>query len=238
MKLNKLDKHVIVCGFGTNGSRACNELLQSKKDFIIIEIDEQKAKQIPENMKWYVGDATKDDDLKAIGIERASAIIITTPSDSINVFVTLTARNLNPGIRIITRTSSFETQDKLYHAGADSVIMPDVLGGMFMAHMITKPTVIEFLNLVNGVSSLEYDLEEIRYDELKDEYKNKTLKQLNILQTTGAVVIGVKDDMKGIIPAPSPATEIGEEDFLILLGSSEALKKFEDIYMSNSKIQL
>ncbi len=236
MKLSKLKNHVIVCGFGRNGSRACNELLQSKKDFIIIEKDEQKAQLIPENMKWFVGDATKDDDLKAIGIEQASAIIITTPSDSVNVFVTLTARNLNPTIRIITRTSSFETQDKLYHAGADSVIMPDVLGGMFMAHMITKPTVIEFLNLINGVSSLDYHLEEIGYEDLKDEYKDSTLEELDIIKKTGAVVIGVKDDVKGIIPAPSPTTVIGEEDFLILLGSSEALRDFSEIFIRQRKI--
>jgi len=230
MKLSKLKDHVIVCGFGRNGRRACIELQQSNKDFIIIEVDESRTQNIPKDMNWYIGDATKDSELKAVGIERAKAIIITTPSDSVNVFVTLTARNLHPGIRIITRTSSYETQDKLYHAGADSVIMPDVLGGMFMAHMITRPIVIEFLNLINGVSGLDYHMEEIDYQHLKADYRDKTLEELDIIKTTGAVVIGIKDDIKGIIPSPSPSTVVGKEDHLILLGSSASLQKFNKVY--------
>jgi len=230
MKLNKLRNHVIVCGYGRNGSRACIELQQSKKEFIIIEKSEEITHNIPKSMNWFIGDATKDSDLLSAGIDRATAIIVTTASDSVNVFITLTARNLNPDISIIARTSSFETQDKLYHAGANFVIMPDVLGGMFMAHMITKPTVIEFLNLINGASGQDYHLEEIDYEDLKEEYKDQTLEGLNIMKNTGAVVIGVKDDIKGIIPAPSPSTVIGKEDHLILLGSTASLKNFSDKY--------
>lgn len=230
MKLNKLNDHVIVCGYGRNGRKACDELVKSGQDFIIIDQDESMADKIPKTMKWFIGDATKDEDLKMIGIERASAIIITTPSDSVNVFITLTARNLNPTIKIIARTSSEQTQDKLYHAGANFTVGPDALGGMFMAHMITKPIVIEFLNLINGASGLDYHLEEVDYDKLKDEFKDKTLIELNILDRTGAVVIGIKDDIKGIIPAPAGNTVVGKEDHLILLGSTTCLEKFTDIY--------
>lgn len=230
MKLNKLKDHVIVCGYGRNGARACEELEKNGTPFIIIDKDEAKAEVFPKHMNWYIGDATKDEHLRAVAIEKATAIIVTSPSDSVNVFITLTAKSLNPHIKVITRTSSFETQDKLYKAGADSVIMPDVLGGMYMAHIITKPTVIEFLNLINGASGQDYHLEEVGYDELKDDYKDKTLEELDIIKLTGAVVIGVKDDVKGMIPAPSGKTVIGEEDHLILLGSSECLKNFREIF--------
>lgn len=230
MELNKLNDHVIVCGFGRNGRRACNELQQSNKDFIIIEKEEERTESIPKSMKWYLGDATKDAELKAVGIERATAIIITTPLDSVNVFITLTARNLNPEMTIVSRTSSYETQDKLYHAGANFVIMPDVLGGMFMAHIITRPIVIEFLNLINGVSGLDYHLEEIDYADLKSDYKDKSLEELDIMKKTGVVVLGVKDDVKGIIPAPSSETVIGKADHLILLGSSSSLALFSEVY--------
>ncbi len=231
MKLNKLKNHIIVCGYGRNGRKACDELVASGREFIIIDQNESMADIIPKSMKWYIGDATKDEDLKMIGIEKASAIIITTPSDSVNVFVTLTARNLNPTIKIIARTSSEETQDKLYHAGANFTVRPDALGGMFMAHMITKPIVIEFLNLINGASGLDYHLEEIDYEELKPEFKDKTLIELDIIKQTGAVVLGIKDDIKGIIPAPSGNTVVGKEDHLILLGSSECLQRFAEIYV-------
>ncbi len=230
MKLNKLKNHVIVCGYGRNGKRACEELQETKTEFVIIDNDESKADDFPKDMKWYIGDATKDEHLKAIGIERAKAIIVTTPSDSINVFITLTARNLNPDIKIIARTSSNETQDKLHHAGADYVIMPDVLGGMYMAHIITRPIVIEFLNLINGVSGMDYHLEEIDYEDLKEDYRDKTLQELRITDKTGAVVIGVKDNSKGIIPAPSGQTVISKEDHLILLGSSICIEEFKKSY--------
>jgi voltage-gated potassium channel len=182
-------------------------------------------------MKWFLGDATEDEKLKAVGIDSAKAIIITTPSDAANVFITLTARHLNEKIRILVRASNPETENKLYRAGADKVVMPDILGGMFMAQLVTKPIVIEFLDLLNGVSSeTSYHLEEVSYDKLKPEYRNKTLMQLNIPSKTGVIVLGVKDNIKGIIPGPSSDTFIGEDGYLILLGSDTRLKKFVEIY--------
>ncbi|MFY0605990.1 MAG: potassium channel protein [Cyclobacteriaceae bacterium] len=231
MEINKLKNHVIVCGYGRNGSRACEELEKSGESYVLIEKDPEMEHEIPDHIKWYLGDATEDDRLKSVGIDRAKAIIITTPSDAANVFITLTARHLNEKIRILVRASNPETENKLYRAGADKVVMPDILGGMFMAQLVTKPTVIEFLDLLNGVSSeTSYHLEEISYVQLKPEFRDKTLMQLNIPGTTGVIVLGVKDNIKGIIPGPSADTFIGEDDHLILLGSDAKLKKFVDIY--------
>lgn len=227
MEINKLRNHVIVCGFGRNGSRACEELEKSDKDFVIIDKNPDMQQIVPEHMKLIIGDATKDENLKVIGIEKASVIIVTTPSDAANVFITLTARYLNEGIRIIARASSKETEDKLYRAGANNVIMPDILGGMFMAQLVTKPIVIEFLDLLNGVSeTTSYHLEEVGYENLKPYYKNKTLRELNIQSNTGVIVLGVKDNIKGLIPSPSQDTFIGVDDYLIVLGSNITLKKF------------
>lgn len=229
-EINKMDQHVIVCGYGRNGKQACEELQKSGKAFIIIEMDTQVKDLIPEGMKVYHGDATKDDNLLEIGINKASAIIITTPSDASNVFITLTARNLNPHIHIISRASNPETENKLITAGADKVIMPDVLGGMFMAQLITKPIVIEFLDLLNGVSETKYYLEEVAYEQLKQVYRDKTLEQLDIDRKAGVTVVGVKDDVKGLIPSPGKDTFIGENDHLIVLGSDDKLKSFLDEY--------
>jgi len=127
MEISKLKNHVIVCGYGRNGSRAAEELLKGGKQFVIIDNNPEIHHVIPQRMKWFVGDATEDENLKMVGIEHASVIIITTPSDSANVFITLTARFLNEHIRIIARASSKETESKLYRAGASNVIMPDAL---------------------------------------------------------------------------------------------------------------
>lgn len=230
MEISKLKKHVIVCGFGRNGSRACEELLASGREFVIIEKDPEMKEIIPDTMKWFIGDATVDENLKTVGIETADVIIITTPSDAANVFITLTARHLNEKIRIIARASNKETENKLYRAGANKVILPDLLGGMFMAQLVTKPIVIEFLDLLNGVSGTSYHLEEVGYENLKSEYRDKTLKELNIPSQTGVIVLGVKDNIKGLIPGPSADTFIGEDDYLIVLGSNTTLQKFIDQY--------
>ncbi len=230
MEISKLRNHVIVCGYGRNGSRAAEELDKNGQPFVIIDNDPDIQHQIPERMKWFVGDATVDDNLKTVGIERAAVIIITTPSDAANVFITLTARHLNENIRIIARASSSETESKLFRAGANKVVMPDALGGLFMAQLITKPIVIEFLDLLNGVSGTSYHLEEVGYDVLKADYKDKTLKDLNIPTNTGVTVIGVKDNIKGLIPGPGADTFIGEDDYLIVLGSDSQLKSFIEQY--------
>lgn len=234
-EISKMDQHVIVCGFGRNGKQACAELKKSGKDFIIIELSAEIHEMIPEDMKSFMGDATKDDNLKQVGIEKASSIIITTPSDASNVFITLTARHLNQRLHIISRASNPETESKLYKAGADKVIMPDVLGGMFMAQLVTKPIVIEFLDLLNGVSETKYYLEEVSYKDLKASYRNKTLAELDIEERVGATVVGVKDDLKGLIPSPGKDTFIGEDDHLIILGSDSKLDRFFQEYTSISR---
>lgn len=230
MEISKLKNHVIVCGYGRNGSRAAEELQLNGESFVIIDNDPEINTQIPESMKWFVGDATADENLKTVGIEQAKVIIITTPSDAANVFITLTARHLNEKIRIIARASNKETESKLFRAGANNVIMPDALGGMFMAQLVTKPIVIEFLDLLNGVSGTSYHLEEVGYDVLKPEYQDKTLKELNIPTKTGVTVIGVKDNIKGLIPGPGADTFIGHDDYLIVLGSDSKLKIFMEEY--------
>ena len=145
LKINKMNNHIIVCGYGRNGKEACEELLRAGKEFVVIEkeIEVQNQLEDTKRIPMLIGDATFDKNLKLAGIQRAKVIIITSPSDASNVFITLTARELKPDILIISRASENQTGNKLYRAGADKVIMPDNLGGMFMAQMVTKPVVIE-----------------------------------------------------------------------------------------------
>ena len=126
-ELNKLNNHVIVCGYGRNGSQACEELLNSGREFVVIEKDPEIRQSVPSSsdFQFLIADATMDGNLKLAGIERAEVIIITTPSDAANVFIALTARALKPDIKIISRASEKQTEEKLYRAGANQVIMPD-----------------------------------------------------------------------------------------------------------------
>ncbi len=227
LKINNLKNHVVVCGYDRNGKEACEELSRSDRQFVVIEKDTEVLDTFKTNAGSHIliGNATSDNILKAAGLERARVVIITTPSDADNVFITLTAREMKPDIKIIARASEKESESKLYRAGADNVILPEHLGGMFMAQMVTKPVVIEFLNLMTGFSGQHYHLEQLRYEDLKPIYRNKTLRELQIHKKTGGTVIGVKDNKKGLIPSPDSETLIDPKDTIVVLGGEGHIKQ-------------
>ena len=229
LKINKLKNHVIVCGYGRNGKEACAELNRSNKPFVVIEKNRETMKKFKSDVDshYIIDDATSDNTLKTVGIDRAKVIIITTPSDADNVFITLTAREMNPKIKIIARASEKESESKLYRAGASNVILPDHLGGTFMAQMVTKPVVIEFLNLMTGYSGQHYNLEQLHYEDLKPIHRNKTLKELQIHKKTGGTVIGVKDNVEGLIPSPDSETLIGPNDTIVVLGGEQHIRELK-----------
>lgn len=240
-EVSKLRGHIIVCGYGRNGRRAALELKNSKKKFLIIEEDDHVLERFPDAAKTYnffMGDATQDEVLIDAGIRRATTIITTLPSDSENVFITLTARTMNPDINIISRASDEKVEKKLMRAGANHVVMPDALGGYHMAHIVTKPFIVEFVEMLSGFGSSEYMLDEISYLHIKHEYRDKTLSELDIRKNCGATVFGFKDAKKGIIFNPDPKIKFSNDDILILLGKEESIKKFKRIYTRHLKISL
>lgn len=234
-EVNKMKDHVIVCGYGRNGSKACEELKLSRKEFVVIENDEDIINALPDDgsIHLVVGDATDDEILKLAKIDAADYIIITLPRDSDNVFITLTARELNPDIHVIARASDPNSEKKLIRAGAHNVILPDVLGGLHMSQLITKPYVIEFLDLLNGVSSQELHLEEIEFDNIKSTFHNKSIGELNIRARSGVSIIGVKRGESGFAFNPGPDTIINQNSILIVLGNKNQIEKFSDLYLNN-----
>ena len=143
----------------------------------------------------------------------------------------MTAKQLNPDILVISRASEVLSEKKLYLAGADHVIMPDTLGGIHMAQLITKPYVIELLDMLNGMAEgNEMDLEEVCYTDLKEEMKNKSLKELDIRNATGVSIIAYKNGVENFKFNPGPDKVVGQKDVLILLGKREDIGKFRELY--------
>jgi len=175
-EVKKLNNHVIVCGFGKNGAQACAELKAENRVFVVVERSADVINEFPneDNYMFLNGNATMDEVLMDAGIERAETVITALPNDADNVFITLTARGLNPDIQVIARASDANSELKLYRAGAAHVVMPDRLGGMHMANLVTKPVVIEFLELLNGVGEQKLMLEEVGYHRLKEEFKDQS----------------------------------------------------------------
>ena len=169
-KIKKLNKHVIVCGFGRNGSEACTMLSRNSIDYVIIEKEIKLETNIQLNPYFLEGDATLDEVLLDAGITNASALITSLPDDANNLFVVLTARELNKSLKIVSRATLDTSVKKLKNAGADSVIMPDKIGGAQMAALIIKPDLKEFIDEL--IATEDVNLQEI---EVPKQLEGKTL---------------------------------------------------------------
>lgn len=224
-EIEKLKGHVIVCGYGRNGSQACDQLRSGKLPFLVVEQSPMLIDQMRADGKilFIEGDATKDEVLVQAGIENAAALITTLPDDADNVFVVLTARGINPTMKIISRASNDGAETKLKRAGANNVIMPDKIGGTHMAALLTKPDVLEFLDYITGKINIR--IEEIHFNKLPERFKNKTIHELEIRKKTGANVIGFKKGNGEYTINPPPETLMESDTKLFVLGTEEQVNK-------------
>jgi voltage-gated potassium channel len=231
-EIKKLDQHVIICGYGRNGRQSCEQLKSGNKKFLVIENNPAVIEQMraDTSLLFIEGDATKDEVLVEAQIERASALISALPHDADNVFVVLTAREMNPKMKIISRASDDASENKLRRAGADNVIMPDKIGGTHMAALVTKPDVLEFLDYITGRINIR--LEEIFYSNLSDRLKNKTIRDMEIRNKTGANIIGFKKGDGEYIINPDPDTIMHQDSKLFVLGTQEQVEKLLKILAS------
>jgi len=231
-KMEKLENHVIVCGYGRTGKQICLELTDDKIPFIVIESRENVIEylKIDEHILFHEGDATEEETLLLAGIKKAKAIITTLPEDPDNVYVVLTARELNPDLTIISRASNESSESKLKRAGANSVIMPEKIGGAHMAALVTKPFITDFIAQLTGQGSdISITFEELSLNNISDELKNKTIRELDIRNRTGANLIGLKLENGNYIINPSPETVISSNAKLILLGSQVQIQEMRKL---------
>lgn len=217
--LQKMENHVIICGYGRNGKQACEVLRQNGISFTVIEQINSVNSNPPNNSGDLIlsGDATKDEVLLEAGILKAKALITSLPDDASNLFVVLTARQLNPHITIISRASYESSVNKLKIAGATNVIMPDKLGGGHMATLVLIPDVHEFISLLSTQNN-----EQFRVTEFTITKKNK-LSDLNLWHKTGSTILGIKQPGGKYLRNPPPSYEINPGEGLIVMGSKEQL---------------
>lgn len=231
-EITKLSNHVIVCGFGRNGSQSALVLANEHQKFVIIESNHDAIMQLREFHPEFLvveGDATQDDVLTKAGVNNARALITTLPEDAANLFVVLSARVLNPNLKIISRASDDGSDKKLRRAGADNVIMPDKIGGGHMAALVTKPDIVEFWDYISSKDNVSINLEEIKFDELPAKFKNKTIQELDIRNLCGANIIGYKTNSGEYIINPAPSTIITSGSKLFALGDLAQIKKLKTL---------
>ena len=233
-KINTMTNHVIVCGYGRTGRESCATLKRNKIPYVVIEENEEMVREIMEDDNAFVieMDATTDEALLAAGIKNASALITTLPDDAENVFVTLTASELNPSVLIVSRATHATSIPKLKRAGATDVILPYKIGGAHMASLVINPDIKEFMDLLGGYGEFHPHIEEIDLIESNDIYATKTLGEINLHKKTGINIIGIKIGDKYIIN-PDDETRYNNGDKLLVLGSPAQFEKLK-AFVSNT----
>ena len=233
-KIDTMSNHIIICGYGRNGKQAAKKLLTYKKPFVIIEKNKEVIERFQdEYIPFVFGNANEDETLLQAGIERAKTLISALPNDADNLFVVLSARQINKGMSIISRASQETSYDKLKLAGANNVILPDRIGGDHMASLVVIPDLIEFIDNLGIVGERNINIEEIAIEKLYNPKNIKTIRELDLRKKTGCTVIGFKDDSGEYMVNPEADTKLIPKSKIIVLGRPEQIEKLNSEYDIN-----
>ena len=228
-KIQDLQNHYIVCGYGRMGTHICEELLHHGADFVVIENNTANHPKLDEAGYLYdTGDASQDDTLERVGVKKARGLVAVLPTDPENVFTTLTAKFLNPKIFVVARAVEEETHPKLMKAGADRVINPYELGGVRMASLLLRPGVADFIEIVAANRNIDLQIEEIVVKK-GSKMDKKTLAELPIRTEFNVIIISIQNDQKGIfIYNPKGDTIVDEGNKLMAIGEKSNLEKLKE----------
>lgn len=228
--IDNLDGHTVVCGFGRNGMQASKRLKAYNRPFVIIEREKEVIDKYEGEVLFVEGDANDDDVLLAAGIERAKYLITALPDDATNLFVVLSARQLNKKLFIISRASQVTSQKKLLLAGANKVIMPDKIGGDHMASLVVMPDLITFMDKLSTEGEHTTNLEEIAIERFADQVDCNSLRDLDLRRKTGCTIIGYITPDGDYIINPEADLKLELKSKVIVLGRPEQIKKLNEMF--------
>lgn len=226
-QIDHLKRHAIICGYGRLGQTISEELSRRSKPFVILDQDPDiVTSALEEKHLALVGDATDEEVLLHAGIQRAETIVIALRSDADNVFLTLTARNLCPTIRIIARGEQVATEKKLRQAGADQVVLPAVIGGRRMAALVTRPNAAEMLENFTNHEKIDVDLEELRIPD-NSPLIGQSVRNLAARQRHDLLIVGIRRIGGAMLFNPDPDDQFEADDTLVVMGRVEDVQSFQ-----------
>lgn len=242
--IDKLDGHTILCGYGRAGRILAAELKRAKTPFVVIDQDEEKLSSAEsQGMLILEGNATEEETLTRAGIERAKVLASVLPDDTANVFITLTARELNSEVEIIARAENPSTEKKLLRSGADRVVLPAVIGGQRMAQLITRPGVEEMLASSEGNSELQHELSTIgmKVDELcitqGSPLDGHTVGDIDLKGNRSFLIVAVRRASGELTLDPPGECPLAGGDTVIVLGHASELPSLAKRYSGTKEIR-
>ena len=229
LKIKSIKNHYILCGYGRIGRIISQELKASRIPLLVIDSNPDSKQGLEQqDIPYIIDDATSEDVLIEAGIERAKGLISVVLSDADNLFITMTARGLNPGLFILARAEEEQSHKKLLRAGANRVVLPYLIGGQKMAHTITKPAVTDFLELTVHDKNIELEMGEVLVKD-RSRLKGVTLADSGIRQKMNVIIVAIRKENGEMAFNPSSETRIETGDTLIALGPDNDLKKLSAI---------
>jgi voltage-gated potassium channel len=228
--IDHISDHFIICGYGRVGRRAAEEFEASGQPFVVLDTGDAAVELAKERGVLYrKGSGSDDGDLQQCGLDRARGLLASADSDAENLYITLSARAQRPDITIVARASTREAERKLMLAGADRVVQPYAAAGTEMAKLALKPQVAAFLELVSSHAGPDLRFEEIEVS-VECPQAGRSIRELRIRSTTGAVVIALRKSDGSFDVTPNPDEKIEAGDVLIAIGTEPELKALEDLF--------
>ncbi|MGB7297265.1 MAG: NAD-binding protein [Candidatus Aminicenantales bacterium] len=227
----KLKDHYIVCGSDETAQTVIRELILTERDFVVIEPSKEGIDRLATlgGFLYMLGDPAEDEILEKAGVRRAKGILLSLPSDEVNLFVTITARSLNPTARIVAKGTDLKSHGKIKKAGADSVVSPSFIGGMRMVSDMVRPAVVTFLDKMLYGKDRVLRVEEFGVGK-ESPLVGKTISDSAVRERTGALLVAVRKGKTGDYEFnPAPDRIIQENDIFIFIGSPEMLKMLDGI---------
>ncbi len=230
--IDSLSGHFIVCGYGRIGNVVADQIIREGHPLVVIEKEPEILAKLQELGILHIsGDATSDEVLEAAGIKRARSLITALTQEAANVYVTLTARQLNPDLVIVARADTTSNIARLERAGADRVVMPHVIGGIRMAQSVLRPSVTNLMEMAMR-GNMELQMEEHTVSELS-ELAGKNLMQSNIRPRFNLIIIGIKKLDGEMLFNPGPDAVINVGDTLVTVGRPDGMKRLREVCMGN-----
>jgi len=228
-QISALKGHFIICGYGRIGKVICQELHAENIPFVVIEKDRSKIEELEDQGYLHIRmDATSEEALIAAGIHNARGIVPAVRSDANNVFITLTAKGLQPEIFVLSRASDEKNEAKLKRAGAHRVVSPHLIGGRRMAQVLKRPTVVDFIDIAMMESHLGLMMEEAKIGP-NSHLIGKTLIESQLRQDFGVIIVAIKKPTDEMIFNPIPLERLEAGDVIVVMGKKEDLRRMTEV---------